>query len=72
MIKDNIGTLGVMLRITSGFTLLTFVIPKLVRRPKRRAYQWLGLLASFTIAEGIVRYCPVVALFEYVRARRRD
>ncbi|KIQ94094.1 hypothetical protein LH47_01827 [Anoxybacillus thermarum] len=62
--KQNIGVINAMIRITFGFTMLAWTTASLSRKPWRESYIWLIMLAAMKIAEGIVRFCPVMALFE--------
>lgn len=63
-IKPNIGLLNALIRITLGFTILSWATAKLVKKPWRDSYLFIVLLSAMKIAEGIVRYCPLTALFE--------
>lgn len=63
-IKPNIGILNALIRITLGFTFLSWTTAKLVKRPWRDSYLVVAILAAMKIAEGIVRFCPLTALFE--------
>ncbi|KFZ32571.1 YgaP family membrane protein [Anoxybacillus ayderensis] len=62
--KQNIGVINAMIRITFGFTMLAWATASLSRKPWRESYIWVIMLAAMKIAEGIVRFCPVMALFE--------
>ncbi|MRH44562.1 DUF2892 domain-containing protein [Aquibacillus halophilus] len=62
MIRQNIGILNALVRITCGFTLLTYASVKMMRRPYHQGSMVLVVLAAMKIAEGIVRYCPVTAV----------
>lgn len=37
---------------------------KLVKRPWRDSYLIMAMLGAMKVAEGIVRYCPLTALYE--------
>jgi hypothetical protein len=63
-IKPNIGMLNALIRITIGLTILSWTTAKLVKRPWRDSYLFIAMCAAMKVAEGIVRYCPVTALFE--------
>lgn len=63
-IIPNIGTINALIRIAAGFTLLSWATAKLVKRPWRESYLFIIMIAAMKIAEGIVRYCPITALFE--------
>lgn len=62
--KQNISLINAMIRITLGFTFLAWSTAKLAKRPNQQSYLWIALLAGMKIAEGIVRYCPIVAMFD--------
>ena len=63
-VKQNIGIVNAMIRITVGFTVLTWITAKLVKKPWRDSYLIMAMLAAMKIAEGIVRFCPITELFE--------
>ncbi|MCM3766852.1 DUF2892 domain-containing protein [Neobacillus niacini] len=63
-VKQNIGILNALIRITIGLTLLSWCTAKLVKQPWRDSYLFVALCAAMKVAEGIVRYCPMTALFE--------
>lgn len=58
----NIGIVNALIRITIGFTLLSWTTAKMVKRPWRDSYLFIAILAAMKIAEGVVRYCPLTAL----------
>jgi len=63
-VKQNIGIVNAMLRITCGFTFLSWATAKMVKRPWKDSYLLIAFLSAMKIAEGIVRYCPLTALYE--------
>jgi len=63
-IKPNIGILNALIRITIGFTVLSWCTAKLVKQPWRESYLVMAMLGGMKVAEGIVRFCPLTALFE--------
>ncbi|MBS4216381.1 MULTISPECIES: YgaP family membrane protein [Neobacillus] len=63
-ITPNIGILNALIRITVGLTLLSWCTAKLVKQPWRDSYLFVALCGAMKVAEGIVRYCPMTALFE--------
>lgn len=63
-IKPNIGMLNALIRITVGLTILSWSTAKMVKRPWRDSYLFVAMCAAMKVAEGIVRYCPVTALYE--------
>jgi hypothetical protein len=71
-VKPNIGILNALVRITIGFTILSWTTAKFVKRPWRDSYLYLAILAAMKIAEGIVRYCPLTAVFEMWGESEKD
>ncbi|MFE8701313.1 DUF2892 domain-containing protein [Cytobacillus sp. FJAT-54145] len=63
-VKPNIGILNALIRITCGFTILAWSTAKLVKRPWRESYIIAAMMGAMKVGEGIVRFCPVTALFE--------
>lgn len=63
-VKQNIGILNAMIRITCGLTILAWSTAKMVKRPWRDRYLFMSIMGAMKVGEGIVRYCPVTALFE--------
>jgi hypothetical protein len=63
-VTPNIGILNALVRITIGLTLLSWCTAKLVKQPWRDSYLFVALCAAMKVAEGIVRYCPMTAMFE--------
>ncbi|MCA0970615.1 DUF2892 domain-containing protein [Halobacillus litoralis] len=62
--KPNIGIVNSMIRITAGFSMLTFLTIRSVRNREASIHPMWIIMASLKIAEGIVRYCPVTAAVE--------
>jgi hypothetical protein len=71
-IKPNIGIINALIRITCGLTILAWSTSKLVKFPWRDSYLFTALMGAMKVAEGIVRYCPVVDLFERVQENRMN
>jgi hypothetical protein len=63
-VKPNINILNSLIRITIGLTILSWSTAKLVKRPWRDSYLIMAMLGAMKVAEGIVRYCPLTALYE--------
>jgi hypothetical protein len=70
-VKQNIGIVNALIRITCGFTFLSWATAKMVKRPWKDSYLLIAFLSAMKIAEGIVRFCPVTALYEEVKRRSR-
>ncbi|WP_229722272.1 YgaP family membrane protein [Priestia taiwanensis] len=58
-LKQNIGLLNAFLRMTCGFTLLSWSTAKLVRRPCNYMALLLAMLGAMKVASGALRFCPV-------------
>ncbi|HLO12814.1 MAG TPA: DUF2892 domain-containing protein [Pseudoneobacillus sp.] len=71
-IKPNIGIISALIRITCGLTILAWSTSKLVKFPWRDSYLITAVLGAMKVAEGIVRYCPVVDLFERMQEQCTD
>ncbi|MGX6444648.1 YgaP family membrane protein [Neobacillus sp. K501] len=63
-ITKNIGIINALIRITFGLTILAWSTAKMVKFPWRDSYLFVALCGAMKVAEGIVRFCPVTALFE--------
>ncbi len=63
-VSSNIGIINALIRITVGFTILAWSTSKLVKRPWRDSYLVMAMIGAMKVGEGILRYCPITALFE--------
>jgi hypothetical protein len=63
-IKQNIGILNALIRITCGLTVLAWSTSKMVKRPWRDSYLIMAIMGAMKVGEGIVRYCPVTDLIK--------
>ena len=63
-VRPNIGTINSLVRITIGLTILAWSTSKMVKRPWRDSNIFMAMMGAMKVAEGIVRYCPVTALYE--------
>lgn len=70
--KQNIGIINALIRLTAGFTILAWIISKMVRRPYRDSYILVAMLAAMKIGEGILKYCPITDLFERYQGNYMD
>ncbi len=57
--KQNIGIINALIRITVGITMVSLAASKLVRRPWCSSAKFTAFLGAMKIAEGILRFCPV-------------
>ncbi|MGE7884333.1 YgaP family membrane protein [Bacillus sp. NPDC094077] len=63
--KQNIGTINALIRITLGLILFGCSATKLVRKPRciwSNVLLWIG---AMKIAEGIVRFCPIAEVCKF-------
>ncbi|PLS17019.1 DUF2892 domain-containing protein [Bacillus sp. M6-12] len=60
--KQNIGTINALIRITCGFTLLSWATAKMVKKPWRGSALLIAMMAGMKVGEGILRYCPVTEM----------
>jgi hypothetical protein len=60
--KKNVGTLDALVRISVGFFALAWGIAQMARSGQRTMPLFLSLLGAVKIAEGITRFCPMLAL----------
>ncbi|MDQ0272932.1 YgaP family membrane protein [Cytobacillus purgationiresistens] len=63
-LKPNIGIIQALLRITCGLTIVAWGTAKFVKKPWQDRFLLFIMLGAMKVAEGIVRFCPVIALFE--------
>ena len=63
-ITKNIGILNALIRITIGLTILSWSTAKMVKFPWRDSSLFIAICGAMKVAEGIVRFCPVTALYE--------
>ncbi|WP_254901684.1 YgaP family membrane protein [Thalassobacillus devorans] len=63
-IKPNIGILNALVRITAGFTMLSFCTIRALKRPYSDTNMLWIIIGAMKVAEGIVRFCPVTAIVQ--------
>ncbi|WP_368997064.1 DUF2892 domain-containing protein [Caldifermentibacillus hisashii] len=63
-VKQNIGIMNALIRITVGLTMLSWATAKLVKRPWRNSYLLIAFLAAMKVGEGIVKYCPMTDVIQ--------
>ncbi|OCA82980.1 hypothetical protein A8F94_17690 [Bacillus sp. FJAT-27225] len=63
-VKQNIGIVNALIRITAGLTILSWCTSKMVKKPWRDSYLILAFLSAMKVAEGIVRYCPITDIIQ--------
>lgn len=66
-LKQNIGMINALVRITCGFTMLSWATAKMVKKPWDNSFLVVAILAAMKIGEGIVRYCPVTDLYQQMQ-----
>lgn len=71
-VTKNIGILNSLIRITIGLTILSWSTAKMVKFPWRDSYLFIAICGAMKVAEGIVRFCPVTALFERYQEMEKE
>lgn len=71
-VKQNIGMIDALVRITFGLTILAWSTAKMVKKPWRESYLILSMIGAMKVGEGIVRFCPLVALFQQIPVSTND
>ncbi|MFC3885428.1 DUF2892 domain-containing protein [Bacillus songklensis] len=62
--KPNIGIINALVRITFGFTVLTWATARLAKRPYRESYLLAAMMGAMKVGEGITRFCPLTFLYD--------
>ncbi|AMA74222.1 MULTISPECIES: DUF2892 domain-containing protein [Aneurinibacillus] len=62
--KQNVGICDALIRITFGLMGLSYGIARLARYPYRTSTCVLIMLSALKVAEGITRFCPLLALLD--------
>ncbi|MFO1441873.1 DUF2892 domain-containing protein [Bacillus sp. Bva_UNVM-123] len=70
--KPNIGIVNALIRITIGLTILSWSTAKFVKMPLRESYIIMAMCGAMKVGEGIVRFCPITALFENGVKMKKD
>ncbi|WP_078551368.1 YgaP family membrane protein [Bacillus alkalicellulosilyticus] len=63
-LKQNIGMVNALVRITCGFTILAWATAKLVKKPSHSMPLFVAMMGAMKIAEGITRFCPVTYMIK--------
>lgn len=63
--KENIGILNALIRITIGLTMIGLSTAKLARKPWCLSSKLSIFLGAMKVAEGIVRFCPIVEAMKF-------
>lgn len=62
-LQKNVGTFDAIMRITLGLVGLAWSTSRMTKRPYRSLPFWIAILSAMKVAEGITRFCPMLALF---------
>ncbi|MBO9131265.1 DUF2892 domain-containing protein [Bacillus sp. 165] len=71
--KQNIGIINALIRITLGLTIVGLGTSKLVRKPWCSSAKFAIFLGAMKVAEGILRFCPIteaMKLGKYMNAAK--
>ena len=63
--KQNIGIVNALIRITIGLTMISISSAKLVRKPWCFSSKLSIFFGAMKVAEGIVRFCPIVEAMKF-------
>jgi hypothetical protein len=61
--KKNVNSVDAFMRITVGLTGVAWGIARMVNEPYRNFPMVVTMLSAMKVAEGITRFCPMLALF---------
>jgi hypothetical protein len=62
--KKNVNTIDALMRITLGLTGVAWGTAQMIRQPYRVTPLVVTMASAMKVAEGITRYCPMLALFK--------
>lgn len=62
--KQNIGTLNSLVRISCGLTMLAYATATMTRKPYSGIPVFIAMAGAMKVAEGIVRFCPLTYAFK--------
>lgn len=62
--QPNIGSTNSFIRTVIGFSLLSIAIDRMIRKPWNQPYALLAFLGAMKVAEGLLHFCPIVALWD--------
>ncbi|MGP4080073.1 YgaP family membrane protein [Pseudalkalibacillus sp. R45] len=62
--KQNIGTVNALIRITVGLTMVAYAAARMGRKPHRQSHLLTMMLGAMKVGEGITKYCPMTDLYE--------
>jgi hypothetical protein len=61
--KKNVNTVDAIVRITVGLTGVAWGTARMVHQPHRSFPMVVTMLSAMKVAEGVTRFCPMLALF---------
>jgi hypothetical protein len=64
LVRKNVGTIDAMIRIVIGLAGLAWVTARIVRKPQRVSPIVWSIIFAMKVAEGVVRYCPMLAILK--------
>ncbi|MDQ0163224.1 YgaP family membrane protein [Bacillus alveayuensis] len=72
MIKQNIGIVNSLVRITFGLTMLCWACAKYVKTPWRDSLLLVIFASAMKVGEGILRFCPITFMFENYQEEKNE
>lgn len=70
--RKNVGLSDALIRITLGLVGLSYSTAKMVRCPHRTSPMIIAILSAMKVAEGIIRFCPMLTMLGVSTANNRD
>jgi hypothetical protein len=61
--KQNVGTVDALLRISCGLTGMALGTAQMVRHPRSSMPVFVTAMSAMKVAEGVTRFCPMLAMF---------
>ncbi|KIL47007.1 YgaP family membrane protein [Jeotgalibacillus campisalis] len=62
--RSNIGRTNSYIRTIAGFTILSIATARMAKKPWKKSFFLLAVLGAMKVAEGLMQFCPLVALWD--------
>lgn len=70
--QKNVGTIDAIMRITCGLVGLVWSTSRLTRHPMRIFPLFVAMMSGMKVAEGIIGFCPMKAMFSGNKSNTHD
>jgi hypothetical protein len=64
-VKQNIGLMDAIMRMTCGFILLSWSTARLSRKPCSLISIMIAIIGAMKVAEGALRFCPMKYMMQF-------